>query len=123
MNDSTDEPRNYWKYAFYVLLCVSVILLGFGLNCWLTRVNTAIGNYYGERSYNYLKKDFDTMAQLFLAFQTSMSRDKLINEAHKLGLGTMFDKNDFNRIQVGLTVFAFNQDGKLMWIKQYDDAH
>jgi len=123
MNDSSNTTRNYWKYAFCVLFPVSLIILGLGLKCWLYRTNIAINNFYGEKSYNSLKYDFDAIAKLFLAFQPSISPDSLLNEARKQGLGTMIeDRNGLNRIQVGLAVFAFNRDGKLLWIKQYHEA-
>lgn len=80
MNDSLIRTRNYWKYAFCVLLLVSLIILGLGLKCWLARTNFAINNYYVEKSYNSLKYDFDAIAKLFFAFNPLMSPDSLLNE-------------------------------------------
>jgi hypothetical protein len=123
MNDSPKAARNYWKYAFCILFFVSLGIFALGLKCWGDATAAAIGNFYGEKEYKSLKYDFDSIAKIFIAFQPSMSPDSLLNEAKRQGLGTITEnKNGLNRIQVGSAVFAFNQEGKLLWLKRYDEA-
>jgi len=123
MNNSPKAARNYWKYAFCVLFCVSLSVFALGLKCWGDATAAAISSFYGEKEYKYLKYDFDAIAKLFIAFQSSMSSDRLISEAKRQGIGTITEnKNGLKRIQIGSAVFAFNQDGKLLWIKRYDEA-
>ncbi|MBS3952171.1 MAG: hypothetical protein KGZ88_04395 [Methylomicrobium sp.] len=123
MNDSPKAARNYWKYAFCVLFFVSFGVFALGIKCWGDATARAISNFYGEKEYKRLKYDFDAIAKLFIAFQSTMSPEMLISEAKRQGFGTITEKkNGLNRIQVGSALFAFNQDGKLMWLKRYDEA-